>query len=395
MPSSLKNLSFGAQFLLLACLLLGLSSAQQMAAGWSFLYGFPPYQTAHDLNDFGVHWSAGALALQGQAASAYDAKTMQAFFISQFGFPEGHTVWGYVYLPMTFLLTRVLALADYPLSATVFLLSSLVLFLLMTARWMGIAGLALILGFSGTWLCLNAGQLTFLIGSLLGFAFFLLDRRPVLAGVLIGLAVIKPQFGILLPVLLLVGGYYRSFIAAGFTVFGLVLLSLWLDGFSVWQAFWGVGLHTLAGHPENATMWPRFLTVFGLLAQAGYSIPLAMFGHWVSAALACVLTIVIWRQTTLAALRAASAVLATLLISPMFYDYDLPLGLIALVALLSLPRSFWRWPLVASWMVFYLLPYFSMSLMPFLIWLLLIQVGELARLSSLPAASVAKEPLDA
>ena len=49
------------------------------------------------------------------------------------------------------------------------------------------------------------GQNGFLTAALLGGALLLLDRRPWLAGVLIGLLAYKPQFGVLIPIALLAG----------------------------------------------------------------------------------------------------------------------------------------------------------------------------------------------
>ena len=49
------------------------------------------------------------------------------------------------------------------------------------------------------------GQNGFLTAALLGGALHWLDRRPWLAGVLIGCLAYKPQFGVLIPVALLAG----------------------------------------------------------------------------------------------------------------------------------------------------------------------------------------------
>jgi hypothetical protein len=61
----------------------------------------------------------------------------------------------------------------------------------------------------------------------------------------------------------------------------------------------------------------------------------------------------------------------------MFYGYDLSLVLIALLALLRLPRVFWPWSHITLWALFYLLPFFSVVLTPLLVWMLLVQVGSL------------------
>ena len=51
-------------------------------------------------------------------------------------------------------------------------------------------------------------------GRLLGGALVSLDRRPLIAGILFGLMAYKPQFGLMIPIALAAGGYWRSFSAA-------------------------------------------------------------------------------------------------------------------------------------------------------------------------------------
>ena len=57
--------------------------------------------------------------------------------------------------------------------------------------------------FPAVFVNIGHGQNGFLTAALLGGALHLLDRRPWLAGVLIGLLAYKPQFGVLIPIALL------------------------------------------------------------------------------------------------------------------------------------------------------------------------------------------------
>ena len=54
------------------------------------------------------------------------------------------------------------------------------------------------------------GQNGFLTAALLGGALVVLDRRPILAGILIGLLVYKPQYGLMIPIVLAVSGRWRA-----------------------------------------------------------------------------------------------------------------------------------------------------------------------------------------
>ncbi len=375
-----QSLSLGVRILLLICLLAGLSTMSDMLNGWTNLYG-PDAGQAQSGTDYVVHWTAGRLAQEGLASSAYSPQALHDFYVTHFGLDPEVQVLGYAYPPVTFLFTRLLALADYSTSATLFFPVSLLLFLGMACLWRGLPAMVLAFGFSGLWICLNSGQVTVLIAAVLGSAFYLLGRKPVaariLAGVLIGLVCIKPQIGVLLPLLLLIGGYKQTFLAALMTVLLMLIASLALDGVSTWQAFRDAELATMSGHLGSSYHSDRFLSVFGLLARSGYTQPVALFGHWMSAVLAALLAALIWQRTTRIELRTASALLATFLVSPMFYGYDLSLVLIALLALLRLPRVFWPWSHITLWALFYLLPFFSVVLTPLLVWMLLVQVGSL------------------
>ena len=59
--------------------------------------------------------------------------------------------------------------------------------------------------------CLISGQSSFLTAAMLLTIFTCLDRRPLLAGVLIGVLTLKPQLGLLLPVMLAASGRWRVF----------------------------------------------------------------------------------------------------------------------------------------------------------------------------------------
>ncbi|HVB66847.1 MAG TPA: glycosyltransferase family 87 protein [Acetobacteraceae bacterium] len=81
---------------------------------------------------------------------------------------------------------------------------------------------------------LDWGQVSLLVSALLIGGWRLIDRRPILSGVLFGLASIKPQLGILVPVALVSAGYWRTTVSATVTV-GLTILASGLAfGWSNW-----------------------------------------------------------------------------------------------------------------------------------------------------------------
>lgn len=76
-----------------------------------------------------------------------------------------------------------------------------------------------------------------------------LSMRPRLAGVLIGLMVIKPQFGLLVPVALLAGGHYKTFASAAVTIAVMALFATIALGPAIWIDF----LWAEAGHVPSAS----------------------------------------------------------------------------------------------------------------------------------------------
>jgi len=83
--------------------------------------------------------------------------------------------------------------------------------------------LLLALAFPAVFVNLGHGHNGFLTAALIGAALVQLDRRPILAGLLFGCLAYKPQFGLLIPLVLAVSGRWRAFIAAAVTVAVLTL----------------------------------------------------------------------------------------------------------------------------------------------------------------------------
>jgi hypothetical protein len=182
------------------------------------------------------------------------------------------------------------------------------------------------------------GQTGFLTGGLIGLGLALLERRPLCAGILIGLASVKPHFGILIPVALIAGGYWRTVGAATLTVIALIVASVVTFGDDPWFGFIGTSLLNLDGFAAGAYNFLPMTTVLSTLQLAGVSLDTAWRAQ--SAAAAAMIALVAWawwrgrpRPDTLG-LRAAILCLATPLALPMAYLYDL---------VLIVPAVAWLW----------------------------------------------------
>jgi alpha-1,2-mannosyltransferase len=77
-------------------------------------------------------------------------------------------------------------------------------------------------------------QIAFLgLGGLLS-----LDRRPVLAGVLFGILTVKPQLGLLLPIILLLERRWVTIASTVMTIAVLFVVTAMLFGLDVWIDYW-------------------------------------------------------------------------------------------------------------------------------------------------------------
>ena len=136
--------------------------------------------------------------------------------------------------------------------------------------------------------CLISGQSSFLTAAMLLTIMALLDRRPLLAGILIGLLTLKPQLGLLFPVLLAASGRWRVFAVAGITALLLAVATTAVFGPQVWIDFVAKGLpaqNLVLADPDRIGT-PFYPTIFMNLRGIGASYAAAMTIQAVFSALA-------------------------------------------------------------------------------------------------------------
>lgn len=81
------------------------------------------------------------------------------------------------------------------------------------------------------------GQNGHLMTALLVGGLRLVDRRPILAGVVLGLLSIKPQLGLIAPVALVAGRHWRALASAILTALALAAAAGAVFGWETWRAF--------------------------------------------------------------------------------------------------------------------------------------------------------------
>ena len=188
-----------------------------------------------------------------------------------------------------------------------------------------------------------AAQTSLLAAALMIGGCRLLDRRPVLAGLLFGLlAAVKPQYGLLVPVALVAARQWRSIAAAAATVALAVLVSAWVFGWSAWIKLPGAleGLSALvARHPRFDLLSP---TVTAGLRMLGAGPVLTDGVQLVSASAAAVAVWICFRRGV-TPLGTAALMAGAFLVTPYALYYDLPVVTYAvLVVVLERHRSHQR-----------------------------------------------------
>lgn len=330
--------------------------------GWAVFASTPFYPGAIGLNynalgaDYMVFHSAVGLARFGDLATLYDPDRFTAWlnhaFASRLSQALDFRPWVY---PPPFLLLLL------PFSVLGFAASYLV-FQVVTAAGM----LAAIRGLSRRgwgWVAacgpaaacnVTSGQASFAMAGLLLGGVALLDRRPWLAGVVFGLLSFKPQFALMVPVVLLARGAWRAILAAAATA--LVMAGacwLWL-GTGIWSG-WLATMATSASGTDSrwfraGRLWGE--SVYTCAVTLGASVMVANVAQAAFVLLAAGAVWFAFRSHRLADARAGAVLLtAALLAAPHAGNYDLLLPVVAAVLLLRDRPGKWDWLLaVLVWL---------------------------------------------
>ena len=314
--------------------------------------------------DFSDVYAAGTYVLDGQPSAPFDPARQHAREQAIFG--PATPFYGWHYPPFFLGAAALFATMRYPLALALWQGVTLLLYLwairaIVTApSWRGLsrpstswpqsapedvdarhkAGhdvekcwvpqsrlwLLLALAFPAVFINLGHGHNGFLTAALFGGALTQLDRRPALAGFLIGCLVYKPQFGLLVPLVLAASRRWRVFAAAAATVIVLALAVTLAFGTDVWTAFLTSTKFTRVEVLEHGgTGWQKIQSVFSVVRMWGGGIALAYAVQGaVSIAVAAALAW-LWRRRAPYPLQAAALLIGTILATPYSLDYDLML----------------------------------------------------------------------
>ena len=307
--------------------------------------------------DFSNPYAAGKLALGGRAADAYQPALQHAAEKAVF---DGRDVpfYGWHYPPFFFAVAIVVAAVPYAWGLFIWLATSLAAYLAVLRAIIPRSETWLIaLAFPAVFVNIGHGQNGFLTAALLGGALQLMDRRPWLSGVLIGMLAYKPQFGILIPLALLASQRWSVIAAAGATVAALVVASTLAFGTNIWRAFLDSTSFTQnVVLEQGGTGWEKIQSIFSALRSWGCGIETAYAAQFFLALLLTASIVWLWRSDAAFELKASALATASLLATPYVLDYDLVVLAISIAFLArhGLARGFRRYEitiLAAAWAV--------------------------------------------
>jgi hypothetical protein len=274
--------------------------------------------------DFSNVYAAGHLTWLGQPEDAYDPARQHAAEQETFG---GRDVpfYGWHYPPFFFVVAFLVAALPYAFGLALWLVASFTAYLAAIRAILPRQQTLLIAAaFPAVFVNIGHGQNGFLTAALLGGALHVLDRRPWLAGVLIGLLAYKPQFGVMIPLALLANQRWSSIAAAAATIVALIAISFATLGSNVWHAFFdSMSFTQVVVLEQGGTGWEKIQSAFSAARNWGADVHTA-YAIQIALGLALAATLAwLWYSDAAFELKASALATASLLATPYVLDYDL------------------------------------------------------------------------
>jgi Glycosyltransferase family 87 len=273
-------------------------------------------------SDFFSQWSFGLFARLGSVGQIYDGDALHRFQLTLE--PALRQTFPYAYPPSY--LFAVWPLSWMPYGAGYLAWDGVTLALFIWAvfgsgawnRYLPFVVLA-----PATIICLTQGQSGLLASALIVGGMRLVGTRPVLGGALLGLATIKPQTGMLLPVALIAAGQWRAIAAAAASAVLLAAASGLAFGWTLWLDWWN-GLATYAGYLDRSVGNYLKPGIMANLVLFGVAVPVA---HAVQGGIGVVVAVVVFLccRRGISELSIAVTQVGTFLAMPFVFRYDMPM----------------------------------------------------------------------
>ena len=274
--------------------------------------------------DFLSFFSAGYLADHGHPALIYDQPSHRMAEQTVFGDPNVLYAYWFFYPPTFVLYCALMATLPYLVSFFVWIAATATAYVL-TLRAILRDGKLVIafLSFPSAIIAAGIGQNSFLTTAIFGAATTLIDRRPMLAGAILGALCYKPHFLLIAPVALIAGRRWRALGAMAASVAFFTGLTLALFGWQTWEAFLLLTRTVTAIFETGKVGFSGLISLFGAVRMLGGDVPLAYGVQGLAALAAAILTAFVWAKDLSLPVRAMTLIAASMFAAPVILFYDL------------------------------------------------------------------------
>src|SRR5918998_2279842 len=282
--------------------------------------------------DFDAFYLAAQMVWRGEIDQAYRFATLTRAQEAFFGAPR-FLPW--TYPPQFSLFIAPLAFLPFGAAYGLFTATTLVAYLVTLKRIAGEDFTVVLLMISpAIGITIVCGQNGFLVGTLIGLTCLGLEERRASAGLPLGLMIIKPHLAVAFAVYTLITRRWSTVFIATTTVTTSSVLATALLGPEIWAAFYN-GMGEARDFLEKG-MYPlfRMISPYAALRSFGLSATTAFTAQVLVAVLVLAMVCLAVRRGFALRQSLGLSAIASLLISPYAYDYDLPIFGIGLALLL-------------------------------------------------------------
>lgn len=186
--------------------------------------------------DFINFWSGGHAVLDGKVKNLYDLEQYRNYLLVNFKPPLNN--YNFSYPPHSLLFFSIFGALPYIWGLALWTFGALAFAYFSCRQWalqwqnvmvVTIGPAAIIAVFSG--------QTGIWLVAIWMMSLALLDERPIISGILIGVLTIKPQIGVLLAIYLICGGYWKVISSTIITTLILIGVSIVFFGIQPWLSF--------------------------------------------------------------------------------------------------------------------------------------------------------------
>jgi Glycosyltransferase family 87 len=299
-------------------------------------YGLYVHLAKPSSTDFISFFSAGRLADLGTPALAYDPVYHRAMERTVFGSQSLPYAYFFFYPPTFLVICGAIALIPWYLAGfAVWIAATGAVFVASLKAILRDWPLVIaFLSFPAAAATVGIGQNALLTAGLFGAGTYLIDRRPVLAGLLFGALVYKPHLALMVPVALIAGRHWRAFGALALSGLAMIAISWLWFGADTWIAFLREAQSAAHSFTSGRVGFAGLVSLFAAARISGIGVPYAYAIQSVAALMAAALTALVWARRQSLPVRSLALIAASLFAAPVILFYDLLPATIAIAWLL-------------------------------------------------------------